>query len=232
MITFMKSKKRLRNFNEIKRKLNVSSLQCFEAIDSINEWEKYYKLAKVQKTHTNQYLNEGLRDGKYDKRYGSKGRGELGCDLSHLFIYRYLQKILHRDDQYCLILEDDLFIDENFNRDVLEILEQSKSIKSNYIHMLTNNKFKESQYSANNRLTENLYKMIPQWHTGCQLISRKGAVTLIESMPFTVPIDIQISENIEKLNATASPVGSVRNHGCENGCDTSNTKFGSLIWQK
>lgn len=232
MITFIKSKRRLQNFKEIKKKLNIASLQCFEAIDSINKWDQYYELAKVQKTHTDQYLNEGLRDGKYDKRYGSKGKGELGCDLSHLFIYKYLQENLQRDDQYCLILEDDILIEEKFNTDIFNILEQSKSIESHYVHMLTNKKFYEEQYSQEQRLTQNLYRMIPQWHTGCQLISRKGAEILIDAMPFSVPIDIQISYNIKKLNATASPVNSVRNGGCASANDTSNTKFGSLIWQK
>jgi GR25 family glycosyltransferase involved in LPS biosynthesis len=227
----MKSKKRFLNYHKIKKVLSVAPLQCFEAIDSINEWDKYYELAKVQKTHDLHYLKDGLRDGIHNQRYGSKGKGELGCDLSHLFIYNYLKEKMQRDDEYCLILEDDISLDVDFNSDVLNILEESKSLRSNYVHMLTNKRFKDDQYTQENRLTSNLYRMIPQWHTGCQLISRKGAAILIDSMPFTVPVDIQISDNIDKLNATASPVKSVRNHGCTSGYDKSNTKFGSLIWQ-
>lgn len=229
MIVYMRSEPRLQNYRENKHVLTVANLECFEAVDTINEWDRYYSLAIEQNTHQLAFLNNNLRDGK-KFQMTTKGRGALGCDLSHLFIYRQMLEQLQHDDDYCLIMEDDATITHQFNDDILNIIDHAADIKSDYVHLTTNPKFIDKQFSATNRLTDLLYKMIPQWHTTCQLVSRRGAQTLLDNiMPMNTVIDFAISTCIDKLNATASRLCSVKNKGAENEHNQS-SQFGSLIF--
>ena len=230
MITYMKSSPRVQNYNNNKQILTVTNLDCFEAIDAINEWDTHYQQASERKTHEHVYLNDNLKDGKYDKRFGSKGRGELGCDLSHLYIYQEMLSLLTKDHDYCLILEDDAIIEKQFNDDIVDILDQARALKSDYVHLACNDRFKNKQYSEKHKLTSRLYKMIPQWHTTCQLVSRRGAKLLLDQLPMDVPIDLYINNNIEQLCATSSPIESVKNGGTGSANETDQTHFGSLIW--
>ena len=230
MITYMKSSPRVQNYNSNKQILTITNLDCFEAIDTINEWDTYYQQASEQKTHEHVYLNDNLKDGKYDERFGSKGRGELGCDLSHMYIYQEMLSLLTKDHDYCLILEDDAIIEKQFNDDIVDILDQARTIKSDYVHLACNDRFKSEQYKPENKLTPLLYKMIPQWHTTCQLVSKRGAKILLDQLPMSVPIDLYINNNIEQLYATSALIRSVKNGGAESVDDTTDTNFGSLIW--
>lgn len=230
MITYMKSSPRVQNYHSNRQILTVANLDCFEAIDAINEWDIHYQQATNRKSHEHGYLNDNLKSGKYDERFGSKGRGALGCDLSHLYVYQEMLSNLVNDYDYYLILEDDAVITEQFNDDVAKIVKQATDIGSDYVHLSCNDRFKSEQYNPENKLAPLLYKMIPQWHTTCQLVSKRGAKLLLDQLPMSVPIDLYISNNIGQLNATSAPVESVKNGGAASVDDTTDTNFGSLIW--
>lgn len=229
MIVYIKSESRVQNYRDNKHTLTVADLKCFEAVDTINEWDRYYSLAIEQNTHHLAFLNNNLRDGK-KFQMTIKGKGALGCDLSHLFIYRQMIEQLQYDDDYCLIMEDDAVITSQFNDDALSVIDHAVDKKSDYVHLATNPKFIDKQFDSTNRLTDLLYKMIPQWHTTCQLVSKRGAQTLLDNIvPMNTVIDFAISTCIDKLNATACQLRSVKNKGAENEHNQT-SQFGSLIF--
>ena len=115
--------------------------------------------------------------------------GAIGCAMSHKAIY---QKILDENINSCLILEDDITIDDQFNEQI--------NIIENYIKQ--------------NRLDFDLFFL--GFHPGTTydktmryksvyglfgyIVTNSGAKKLLDLFPITYQIDTEISRNTDKIN--------------------------------
>ena len=226
MIVYTRNSERINNYNIQKTKLSTVDLELYEAVDTINQFEESKKIAFEENMLDEQYVIKYLQNRKHHRQWGSKGLGALGCDLSHILCYKQILEFTEND--YCLILEDDAIINDQFAHSVDSIVQQATDLKSEYVHLSCNKRFRGKQYNKSTKLSEHLYNMIPQWHTTAQLVSKRGAEILISKLPFSAPIDISISRHINDLNATSSIIN-VDNGGAASGGDK-NSQFGSLIW--
>jgi glycosyl transferase family 25 len=137
-------------------------------------------------------------------------KGQYGCYLSHVNIWK---KFLETDKKYCLVLEDDAILTDNFNKKinhmVYELNNLDLSIPINNIDMIYLNtiysctlSFKESdcKKTIDGPNIKNVRKPIYLGYNTCgYIITRKGAENLLKfSIPMTLPIDVLI----HKLNYT------------------------------
>lgn len=226
MIVYTGDTKRVNNYNTQKINFTSIDLELFEAVDTVNRFDEYKKTAIEEKMLDENYITEYLQNRKRHPNWGRKGPGALGCDMSHIMCYKEINEEL--DDGYCLLLEDDAILTSDFMDSLNEIVDQAQGLGSDYVHLCCNSRFKREQYNESNRVSRLLYKMVPQWHTTAQLISKRGMNTLIGKLPFAVPIDLAINNYITELNATSSIVG-VKNGGCSE-CGDKESQLGSLIW--
>jgi len=227
MITYTSDSMRVKNFRDQQINLQPNELIMFEAVDTINQFEDAKAIATKDCLLDEHYITHYLEQGNKHPSWGKKGKGALGCDLSNILCYKQISQTLG-DDEYCLLLEDDAILGKQFIDDIDNIIDQAKQTQSDYVHLCCNDKFHKRQYCENNKVTSLLYKMIPQWHTTAQLISGRGASTLLSNLPYAAPIDLSVSKCIYQLNATSS-ITSVDNGGAASGGDK-NSQFGSLIW--
>lgn len=226
MIVYIKDENRVINYHAQKLRLSCADLQLVEAVDTNNFFDKHKKIAIDNQLLDEYYVTHYLQNKNKHKQWGSKGKGALGCDMSHIECYKNI--LSSNEFTYCLILEDDAIITKNFCNNISQILEQAIQLQSDYVHLSCNEKFRNKQYNKNNKLSNLLYKMIPQWHTTAQLVSTRGAEKLLSILPHDAPIDITISRHIDMLNATSSIIH-VDNGGAASGGDKK-SRFGSLIW--
>lgn len=227
MITYTGNSMRVKNFQDQQINLQPVELIMFEAVDAINQFENAKTIALKNRLLDEHYITHYIEHGNKHPSWGKKGKGELGCDLSNILCYKQISQTLD-DDEFCLLLEDDAILEKPFIDNIDNIVDQAKKIQSDYVHLCCNDKFRKRQYCEANKLTSCLYKMIPQWHTTAQLISGRGASTLLSNLPYASPIDMSVSKCIDQLNATSSITG-VNNGGAASGGDK-NSQFGSLIW--
>lgn len=115
-------------------------------------------------------------------------RGEVGCYLSHLSLY---QKIANEGIEHCIVLEDDVFLNENFNH----FLRVVKNIDSEFEYVNLSN-FPDSSLFFNNKKIDGSRFVLKEhtegvWGTYGYYISHKGARKLLSnSLPkIVVPID-------------------------------------------
>ena len=226
MIVYTSDQNRLDNYYAQKSRLPSSDLQMVEAVNTNDFFDEHKKTAIDNQLLDEYYITLYLQNKNKHKQWGCKGKGALGCDMSHIECYKNI--LSSNEFTYCLILEDDAIITENFCNNINQILDQATQLQSDYVHLSCNEKFRNKQYNKSNKLSNLLYKMIPQWHTTAQLVSTRGAEKLLSILPHDAPIDITISRHIDMLNATSSIIH-VDNGGAASGGDK-NSQFGSLIW--
>jgi GR25 family glycosyltransferase involved in LPS biosynthesis len=212
MIVYEKDVKRMENYKNINSQLGCIK---FSAIDSINYFEKYSKLALEEKYTTEKYLNNI-----------KKIPGKLGCNLSHQML---LEKILKDSStEWNLILEDDVSIN-NFDLEVINnIIEKANDNNSNYIQLYTNERFIEKQ-KKQMCIDNNLYKMIPQWHTTAYFINKSGINIVKNSYPIVMNIDLHFNSLIKELNSLCWINAIFYNEGAKHSNDN-NSLYGSLIY--
>lgn len=213
MIVFEKDIKRLDNYTKISKKINCTK---FSAINSVDYFEKYTKIA-LDKNYTSQkYINEI-----------KSLPGKLGCNLSHQML---LEDILENSNtDWNLILEDDISLN-NFNlEEIGHILNQANLNKSNYIQLVTNRKFLDKQ-KKEKEIYKNLFPMVEQWHTTAYFINKNGIQILKNRYPINKNIDFQFNYLIKDLNSVCWINNIFSNEGDANGSDNK-SEFGSIIWE-
>lgn len=187
MIVYEPSEKRVKNFKDVKE--TIHDLKFFPAIDTINR-EKY-----------EQYIQQGLDDQSHTQQFIDDTRhvtGKIGCNMSHIYV---LIDFLNSEDDWLLVLEDDIFV-ENYNEKQLnELVDFAKQKDSHYIQLYTNKWHFLGQQLEAEKVGENIYKMIHQWHTCAYLISRNGAQRTLAHLPFSDPIDHIYGILISELNS-------------------------------
>ena len=155
--------------------------------------------------------------GNTEGRESAWTEGEIGCLLSHYSLYMKIQHDhLLDDDDFCLILEDDLFPNQDWCVTM-----------SNIGHVLSNHKKEvdivwiagrnQEKFVPNNKDCEDVYHKIEDglYHRHCMqpgkedwyrqttayLISKKGAIKLAEELRnrhFVKPIDHCMIETVHK----------------------------------
>ena len=214
MIVYEPSEKRMMNFKYVKE--TIHDLKFFSAIDTINR-EKY-----------EQYIQQGLDDQSHTQQFIDDTRhvtGKIGCNMSHIYV---LVDFLNTTDEWLLVLEDDMCV-ENYKEDELnKLIQFAKEKDSHYIQLYTNKLHFLGQQLEAEKLGENIYKMIYQWHTCAYLISREGAQRTLSHLPFSAPIDQIYGETMSELNSLCYINDTFVYKGIMNYNDT-DSELGSLI---
>lgn len=219
MIVYKKSEKRVNNFLQVKKIL--PQVELFEAIDTINEYEKYKEYALQNNYVNNDFINI-CEQTKNDK----PKLGVLGCNLSHIILLK--EFIEQSQNEWLLVLEDDLKIN-NYNPTLLnKVIQVASKNKSNYVQLYTNPRFIYRQ-KMEQRIDDNIYKMISQWHTTAYLINKTGAKILLDKLPLNEAIDLFIGHTIHKLNALCYLNNMFINIGALHPNDKK-SECGSLLW--
>jgi glycosyl transferase family 25 len=119
-----------------------------------------------------------LETAVFDYRNCDFTRGEIGCALSHIKIYR---KIIDEKIPIALILEDDAVLPDNI-KDVLKDIEKfnKKSNKPNLILLTKVEKYISSFCKKLENI--NLYKFHKGWLAYGYIINRKGAEILLKHL--------------------------------------------------
>lgn len=232
MIVYEKSQVRCDNYEEAKS--HIEGLKKFPAADTINQFDKFEKLA-LEKN----YSSVDYTKGEICRQWN----GKLGCNVSHQMLWDHFLK--NSTNEWLVVFEDDLII-KNYKSDkkLTEILKTSYKNNSNFVQMYTNPEFISKQTNKQ-KIKKDLYKMIPQWHTIAYAITRNGIITLKNNYPVNVNIDLFLSESIQKLNSFCWLNNVFLNAGDqpktkptydEDGNevwgrrDLNNNQLGSLIW--
>ena len=212
MIVFEKDK-RLNNYNKMNEIINCTK---FSAINSVDYFEKYTKIA-LEKSYTSKiYINEI-----------KALPGKLGCNLSHQMLLEDVLK--NSSTEWNLILEDDVSINNLDLDEIGNILTHSNFNKSNYIQLVTNKKFLDKQ-KKEKEIYKNLFPMVNQWHTTAYFINKNGIQILIDRYPINKNIDLQFNYLIKDLNSVCWINNMFSNEGDASGSDNK-SEFGSIIWK-
>lgn len=214
MIVFEKNKKRLENYERLNKKFNCIK---FSAIDTINYFNKYSRIALEKNYTTKDYLKEI-----------SNIHGKLGCNLSHQIL---LEKILKESNtDWNLIIEDDIDLINYDLSKINKIIEKANENNSNYIQLYTHKKFLNKQINSE-KIYDNLYKMINQWGTVAYFINKKGIKIFKDNFPIDKNIDFYFNTLIPNLNSLCWINNIFINQGSADGSRQElKYKYGSLIW--
>lgn len=125
---------------------------------------------------------------KFVNRYHFNPKaGEIGCTLSHRICYR---KLLESDEEFALIVEDDVnfLYPEDIDATLIEILNKHKDDKPYFITLGMHYLYYPKKYCKLSKYT--LYKIHVAYGTFAYLINRKATERLLSvSLPFTVADD-------------------------------------------
>jgi len=124
---------------------------------------------------------------------------EIAVALSHINCWKELIK---NEDEFALILEDDVFFESIFTKKLNKIWEELKNEKIDMLYL---------SYRAVDRglikdnFSENVF--IPRkglwWFSG-YILSKSGASKLLNELPVQGPIDLWINHKLNKINVFAS----------------------------
>ncbi|OOF65712.1 glycosyltransferase family 25 protein [Rodentibacter caecimuris] len=111
--------------------------QIFSAVNTMqNEWEE---------------LSEKFDIEHFELTYGRKAtKGEVGCTLSHLAVYELiLQDKYIREQDYCLICEDDVLFNQDFQQKLTALLAQQRKADIILVGQSKINQFKDIELEIN-----------------------------------------------------------------------------------
>lgn len=143
--------------------------------------------------------------------YGRKlTNGEIACYASHL---RALRKFLNSDENYCLILEDDAVVDNNFSRELFSLTQKISSLDFYCVNCCNIAKYTASAHpslSPNKEIHQAI--IFPTLATGL-LWSKKGAERFVKefsiiSMPFDQALRDWLSSNGKGLSLSRTLIES------------------------
>jgi len=115
-------------------------------------------------------------------------KGAIGCALSHKIAW---EKVINGNDEYVLILEDDIEFIEDYNNKLSEIIKNANNY--DILFLGTHN------YIINKKLT---YFDVPEKLYGLfgYIINKKAAQILLEIFPITEQIDTEMAKVFDRLN--------------------------------
>jgi glycosyl transferase family 25 len=169
--------------------LNMS--ERFSAIDG-----KKLDLDKIDKKII---TKEGIEYAKKGEiLYSHLTPGAVGCALSHRAIY---QKIVDENINSCLILEDDITLDDKFLDKLLNIENEIKT-NDNIINydLFFLGYHPASALNSYKYYSPNIKKLFAVYGLFGYIVTNKGAKKLLDIFPLTYQIDTEISKNTDKID--------------------------------
>jgi GR25 family glycosyltransferase involved in LPS biosynthesis len=131
-------------------------------------------------------------------------RAESAVSRSHIKVW---EQIVASDNEYALILEDDVWFHTNFAINLNKVWNDiilNDNIQGSFDVLYLS--YQEVKHGApKTLLSKNLFR--PErglWHLSGYVLSRKGAKKLISLLPSHGPIDLWINHKFESLNVIAS----------------------------
>ncbi|MEY0234132.1 glycosyltransferase family 25 protein [Providencia manganoxydans] len=139
--------------------------------------------SQLEKTHLSyQFINairgtdlsdEEIKSSVYDYPNCKLTKGEIGCALSHLSIYRM---IVEKDISHALILEDDVIIPIDIANTFNEIKKIDNQKKAN-VYLLS----RVHSYIENKKLNNNIYSVYNALGAHAYIINKKAAENIISA---------------------------------------------------
>lgn len=213
MIVYEADARRIQNYMQNQEKFR--NLEKFSAIDT-KSYENFINVSKqaVYNKHVcESFIANCISTGMY---------GALGCMLSHIYAW-------NRCDNWLLVLEDDVNVEsEDIDELISTLITEAEENDSNFIQLFCNPHFYDEQ-KKQSQVSQNLYKMIPQWHLCSYLINRKGVDTLKNFMPCPLAVDNFLMKYLNHLNASAYLGSEFVNLGAMNSYDKT-SPMGSLLY--
>ena len=159
-----------------------------------------------------------------------KHPGRLGAAASHIKLLMYIKEKEFFQDEWFLILEDDIGIKTGFIDHIENNIDSFINMNAKYVKLFCdNNHFKKNQYSDKNYIRENIYKMIPQWGMLAYLINKDGINYILNNLPLNKTIDDWfVYKHLKNLNAIIYKNDYITNEGAKGPGDFK-SKFGSLL---
>lgn len=225
MITYEGNKERVDNFYKAKNIIN--DLELFPAVDALNNQEALIDYA---------IENNIISKDTLVHRDSIKRPGKIGCELSYYKLFNQLLNQGIGDDQWVLILEDDVELCKNFTHHLAKITQEATLVGSDYVRIshrhnslyIDYKDYSEKQFTPNLKLSKNLYSTIAQYGTSGQVLNGRAIKALLSLYPIQEPIDMTIIAALGSLNATTYIENIAKNIGA--GCyDDHNSKMGSII---
>lgn len=214
MIVYINSELRVKTFNNFNKKITTN---LFPAIDCMNHYTKYKKLALDNNYCTKDYIETT-----------KSNPGKLGCNLSHQIL---LKKILEESKtMWNLVLEDDVEIDENFITNVLSKIECADKNNHLFIQLYTHPRFFETQQKKK-QINKDLFEMTFQWGTPAYLIHKNAIPLIFEKYPLNENIDISYGKMISSWKSLCWLNNGIRTLGSIDNFDN-NSAMGSIIYNK
>lgn len=210
MIVYEKDQHRADNFKKINE---ITNCKKFSAIDTINEYEKYVKFA----------LENNYTDQAFINKF-SKIKGKLGCNLSHQLLLKEI--LINSSTEWNLILEDDVVLKDYDVEKLNHLIKKADENESHYIHLHSHTSFKERQ-KRSKKIDDNLYELIPQWHTTAYVINKTGIKMILEK-PLCGVIDEKITR-MKELNGLCF-LNNIFKTGGSTDIRDKTSAFGSLLW--
>ena len=179
-----------RNKNVIDQLTKLNLIQMAERFNAIDG-----STLNLDKIDSSIITKQGIDDAKKSEIiYKFLTPGAIGCAMSHRAIY---QKIINENIQRCLILEDDITIDENFNEKIKDIENEiSYDYDLFFLGYHINASLKGNIYwqSDNTKKFSQIYGLFSY------IVTQEGAKKLLDLFPISLQIDSVISENSDKIN--------------------------------
>lgn len=229
MVTYEANQQRLDNFFECKKKLN-QNLSFFSAIDTVSHFSFYKKIALENNLISKDWIQK-IESTNLNINPAKKGKGSIGCDLSHIFLWLNIIHSSAQDSDIFMILEDDVRFELEFLEEVDLCKSCMKRTGSDFLTFYCHPNFHREQFSMNNFVEKDIYRMIPQWGTIGYLISKRGCKNLINFLPMNDPVDIFIGSFASQLYALTLKTNNFYTLGAKDANDE-NSCFGSIIWNK
>jgi glycosyl transferase family 25 len=153
----------------------------------INECNKYSLNVEIINAVIGKELSEAeLKEAVFEYEQCDFTRGEIGCALSHMKIYR---KIVEEQIDIALILEDDAILSDRINDALTDIENFDKKNNKPGLFLLTKVEKYISNYPKRLKHT-NLYKFYKGWYAQGYVINRRGAEVLLKHLaPMKVVAD-------------------------------------------
>ena len=225
MITYEGSKERVDNFYKTKNIIN--DLTLLPAVDSLNNQEALIDYA----IENNIIIKDSCLHND-----SIILAGKIGCELSYYKLFNQLLNQGIGDNEWVLILEDDVEVCKNFIDHLPKIIEEATSISSDYVRISHRHDFEydnyedysKKQFAPSRKLSKNLYSTIKQYGTSGQLLNGRAIKTLVSLYPFQAAIDIVIDLALPFLKGTTYIENIAKNIGAGHYMDH-DSKMGSII---
>lgn len=173
-------------------------------IKDLSEWPE--KIEFVEEFHRDKISEElkkeyYLKDDKKIKELtGFLSNAEIACAISHLEIYK---KIIAKNQEYALVLEDDAIPEKNF---IEQFKENLKNTPENwdiiYMGQGCGDDFIKEKLKTAKKINNFCYEINSSNCAEAYLIKKTTAKKLIQNMiPFSLPIDWEMAYQLVKMNA-------------------------------